>query len=349
MPAQQLDAYLDLLGVEFIGKLPSGKGKPPHNDAQVFLGAIGIKRISSSKFKFLSFHININLLFNLFSSLFPCIPSKILINNQPIINHNSFPINNDCHIDTIMPLPGVWHPNFEHVSKTHYLVTNFGNQNQCAIIHVGQIYQYIAFDNYICTNENNLRGYAGVSVRFCDFVLLYNSVASAPSKFSLYIPGTNGDNDMVAASFYPVTLQHFHITPQQCGLCNSRLSSHAQKLIIEQFAVDQARKSRIREEKFIDQKTKRQSLFGQTNTSYFDDILSLSAKTLNLLEFNLPHLLLQTHPLTNQNLLVMTDGLLRLTRTSHEPVPSAQIQGLPGALPPDPWLHPNISVGCTTS
>ena len=171
---QALDAYLDLLGVEFIGKLPSGKGKPPRNDAQVFLGAIGMKKILSSKFKFLSFHINIDLLFNSFSSLFPCIPSKILINNQPIINHHSFPINNNCHIDTIMPLPGVWHLNFKCISKTHYLITNFGNQNQHVIIHIGQIYQYIAFNNYIHTNENKLCGYAGVPVRFCDFVLLYS-------------------------------------------------------------------------------------------------------------------------------------------------------------------------------
>ena len=27
--------------------------------------------------------------------------------------------------------------------------------------------------------------------------------------------------------------------------------------------------------------------------------------------------------------------------------PAARIQGLPGALPLDPWLHPNISLGCT--
>ena len=113
-------------------------------------------------------------------------------------------------------------------------------------------------------------------------------MASAPGKFSLYIPGTNGDNNMVAALFHPVTLQHFHITPQQCGLGDSGLSSHTQKLIMEQFAVDQAHKSCICEEKFIDQETKRQSLFGQAGTSYFDDILSLSAETPNLLEFDNP-------------------------------------------------------------
>ena len=51
-------------------------------------------------------------------------------------------------------------------------------------------------------------------------------------------------------------------------------------------------------------------------------------------------------------------GFIYLYATSHErmptargslrsPTPSAQIQGLLGAEPQDPWLHPNISLGCT--
>ena len=105
-----------------------------------------MKKILPSNFKSFSFHINTNSIFNFFSSLFPCLSSKILINDQPITHllPHSFN-NNDLHLITysIMPLPGVKHPNFEHVSKTHYLVTNFSNQHQCAIIHVGQIYQYM--------------------------------------------------------------------------------------------------------------------------------------------------------------------------------------------------------------
>ena len=40
---------------------------------------------------------------------------------------------------------------------------------------------------------------------------------------------------------------------------------------------------------------------------------------------------------------------LLIYRTRHEPMPMSWIQGLPGAPPLDPWLHPNISVGCATS
>jgi hypothetical protein len=46
------------------------------------------------------------------------------------------------------------------------------------------------------------------------------------------------------------------------------------------------------------------------------------------------------------------DGIKKhpsLIRTSREPVPMAWIQGLPRAPPPDPWLHPNINVGCALS
>ena len=39
----------------------------------------------------------------------------------------------------------------------------------------------------------------------------------------------------------------------------------------------------------------------------------------------------------------------KLTYTSCEPMPMSWIQGLLGALPLDPWLHLNISVGCATS
>ena len=37
---QALEMYLELLGVKEIAQLPTGKGKPPRDDAQVFLGAI---------------------------------------------------------------------------------------------------------------------------------------------------------------------------------------------------------------------------------------------------------------------------------------------------------------------
>ena len=72
-----------------------------------------------------------------------------------------------------------------------------------------------------------------------------------PGKFFLYIPGTNGSEDMVAAFIHPITLQHFHNTPQQCGLSDPRMFNHVQKLIMEQFAVEQACKSHIHEEKFM--------------------------------------------------------------------------------------------------
>lgn len=37
-----LDNYLELLGVPTIFELPKGKGNPPREDPQIFLGAISI-------------------------------------------------------------------------------------------------------------------------------------------------------------------------------------------------------------------------------------------------------------------------------------------------------------------
>jgi hypothetical protein len=65
----------------------------------------------------------------------------------------------------------------------------------------------------------------------------------------------------------------------------------------------------------------------------------------------LPKIMCQLQIRVHHSLLLYTSrepvptarGLLR------SPTPSARIQGLPGAPPPDPWLHPNISVGCALS
>ena len=49
------------------------------------------------------------------------------------------------------------------------------------------------------------------------------------------------------------------------------------------------------------------------------------------------------------------DGIMAFYGTSHEPMPPAQVQGLPGAAPPDPRLlaamplNPNINSGFATS
>ena len=67
------------------------------------------------------------------------------------------------------------------------------------------------------------------------------------------------------------------------------------------FAVEQARKSRIHEENFIDRENHRQSLFGSTSSPYFDDISSLVAETPSLLEFDEPVPLTSTISTPNHN------------------------------------------------
>ena len=123
----------------------------------------------------------------------------------------------------------------------------------CIIIHIGQIYQYIAFDKFIRDHAGKVSGYAGVPLDFADFTNLYNSFPAAPGQSSLYVPGTTPiDKPVIVPSMCPVTLRHFHITPQQCGLGETRISVHAQKMILERFAVEQARKSCISEQRFME-------------------------------------------------------------------------------------------------
>ena len=66
-------------------------------------------------------------------------------------------------------------------------------------------------------------------------------------------------------------------------------------------------------------------------------ILKLLFAIFFLLIVRLCHL----EPFTSHEPMPMVWGLLC------SPTPAAWIQGLLRALPPDPWLHPNISLGCT--
>ena len=95
---QALDVYLDLLDIEFLGKLPNGKGKPPHDNAQIFLGAISLRNILPSNFTPFSFNLNTDSFFNFLSFLFPCLSSTLPIEDQPVTISLPYSLADDnCH------------------------------------------------------------------------------------------------------------------------------------------------------------------------------------------------------------------------------------------------------------
>ncbi len=65
---QALSAYFDLLGIDKVSDLPKGNGTPPHDDPQIYLGAIA-SDVSSSNHKILLIFRTIS---SFLSSLFSC-------------------------------------------------------------------------------------------------------------------------------------------------------------------------------------------------------------------------------------------------------------------------------------
>ena len=59
-------------------------------------------------------------------------------------------------------LPGIDHPRFTHVSKTHYSIRN-PDSNHLWYLHVGQIMTYLAFDLHL-RNHGTVDGFTGIPI-----------------------------------------------------------------------------------------------------------------------------------------------------------------------------------------
>jgi len=232
---QALDAYLDLLGVKNAAELPLGRGSPPREDPQIFLGAMSLcssspnqifnpNRPSLSFFKVSS---NQQFMLPLLSSLFLYILVDFWkISPSPLLYIASFhhgtltavfvlPFNLADPPPDMSYLPGIQHPRFLRLSKTEYAIDNPGAQHW--YVHVGQIKNYLAFDKTI-REGNNISNFPGIPLGYIDFAITFNTgtLPNDRRRVSTYLPSSTGDH--VIASDYPIYLEDFHITPEQCGL-----------------------------------------------------------------------------------------------------------------------------------
>src|SRR5271169_115610 len=203
---QALDAYLDLMGVETISKLPHGKGKPPRTDAQVFLGASLLTnptpfRHFLSEFQIFSTHIKTSTL-SLLNFIVPC----FAFSAEPELDDTSLltpdidtrlpselaDITPLFYLDTFFEKPdpaimpqepkGIRHPNFDRVSDTQYLVKGLGPLKSRALIHVGQVHTYLLFDKYLRDHNGDPSGFMGVPFGYTAFADLYNGAPNAPGE-----------------------------------------------------------------------------------------------------------------------------------------------------------------------
>ena len=241
---QALTDYLELLGVKKISKLPTGHGRPPMDDPQVFLGSINpydpndptpLCPTVSDPLPYL------NPSSQNVSPLFRSTPHPTFI---------SLPVNLEL-IFVIMPkLCGVKHPIFHRLSTTHYSIHE-PEDSLSRTVHVGQVADYLKFDEQLRSKEG-LSQIQSLPLGFSNFASLWNNNRASDDsrRFSeVFIPeGTN--EYQVDITTTPVSLVDFFITPEQVGLAGNHDNSATNTLhseIVEEFAavmMEQRRNSR---------------------------------------------------------------------------------------------------------
>ena len=151
---QALEVYLELLGIDEISKLPEGKGNPPREDPQIFIGAIDFE----SSHEFQSPHnelqirthdsqfLDINPLNFSTTTSFPTFPKFDTSTTDTLISSDELTSLEYYTLYLDMPaFDGIKHPSFVRISKTEYALVDSQNQFR-SILHVGQIVKYLAFD-----------------------------------------------------------------------------------------------------------------------------------------------------------------------------------------------------------
>jgi hypothetical protein len=272
---QALETYLELMGVSDISKLPAGKGRPPQEDPQVFLGGIILcspfhttpsrhppsipanqyHQEATPFFYFLDIFRD-----SRFFSYKTSVDTSLL--RRDILAHGFDTIHTG--LDSYLDMHGIQHPRFTRFSETEYTVSNPVSAHRW-YVHVGQIKTYLAFDKHL-RDRKRISNFPGVPLGYSDFVTAFNTGAYPQDERRLCEYTLSSSGDHVKLSNKPVFLRDFHITREQCGLAPpaQETQSEAQQLIVNEFAVSQALNNQRKREGFNTRERKRQSIFTET-------------------------------------------------------------------------------------
>lgn len=230
---QALTDYLELLGIDKITKLPTGKGHPPENDPQIFVGALSLSHHSRSPYPLptlpFSFQ-HLNRLARFFVSLFPSF-------STPSVNS----ITVDFTLPASMPPRScVDHPFFSRLSPTQYVMKSPGTYS-ATVVHVGQIAIFLQFDEEVRTRRG-IQGIDTIPLGFTEFADAWNEGVRDrdPRRISKVILTDKPDDHFVDPSNYPVYIRDFYITPEQSGLGtdtrDSSTTTSIQNEIMQEYA-----------------------------------------------------------------------------------------------------------------
>ena len=210
---QALTDYLELIGVRKISKLPNGPGRPPTSDPQIFVGSLD--PYSPSGYSSLCLpHVDPS------SLLKPVVQAVISLFRTFVPSTNYSPtVDLEDLTITMRKHRGIDHPSFTRLSPTHYLINDSSGSNTLPItIHVGQIADYLAFDEQLRTH--GISELQSIPHGFDDFAYLWNIGAHTNDdrQVSRVYVSEDSSGYSVDATTTPVLVTDFFITPDQVGL-----------------------------------------------------------------------------------------------------------------------------------
>jgi hypothetical protein len=262
---QALEVYLELLEVDHISKLTTGKGKPPLDDPQVFLGALRINSLPSTSIPFLHPSTTIQISYPATDFTFPLTTQFQDLND---IFNSPESLRTFTRIFPLINMPeGINHPCFNRINDTEYAVLRQDHSNNTyrAVLHVGQVAKYLDFDRRL---REGRKIYPKTERPFGyeEFALIFNSGVSSNDKRRLStFTRTESGPFLIAKSERPVTLRNFKIRPEQCGLGTLEVSP-AQTAVMTEMAISAAADKKRRREAYEEREKNR-----KTKRRYFDE------------------------------------------------------------------------------
>ena len=153
---------------------------------------------------------------------------------------------------------GIRHPKFQRRTQTEYIMTTTEPVRH-AILHVGQIANYLAFDKAL-RNGRRVSDLPGLPIGYIEFAHVFNTGATSKDHRRISTVSFDDGETYVVKSKSPVSTQDFAITSVQCGIPEPR-EDESELLVLKEYAKDLARQKKRREDAYQNRKNKQQSLF----------------------------------------------------------------------------------------
>jgi hypothetical protein len=218
---QALEAYLELMGVEDVSKLKAGKGNPPRDDPQVFLGTVSSSFMTPIPYQH-SYPRN--------SLTPPSYPEISGIKSSSDTSRHSLslfhPIDTiHAHSDDILLeqliMPNNQHKKLHHPliarrGKLEYTVSNIDTPRK-GFIHVAQIAKFLEFDKLL-RRSDSVTGIREMPVGYMEFANVYNTGKHFKDDREMATIVTINDQERIIKAGKQLTLADFDITAEQCGL-----------------------------------------------------------------------------------------------------------------------------------